>query len=89
VEAEHAGKDSLRRDVAKADIFEHVRELLGRIEHLQRVDEILLAVARRGAASEEERSEPEAEAQIPVIKLLDHGIGRSKHVGVVKAPSRR
>ena len=75
MEAEHAGKDSLRGDVVKTDIFEYLREFLGRVEHLQRVDEILLTVARRGATAEEECCEPEARAQILIIELLDHGVG--------------
>ena len=40
------------------------------------------------AHSGEECREPEARAQILIIELLDHGIGRSKHVGVVKVTSR-
>jgi hypothetical protein len=77
MKAEHAAEHGMRGDVAEADVLQHVAQLARRIEHLQRLDEVLLAVERRRAAAEQETREPQAEAQVRIVELLDDRVARA------------
>jgi hypothetical protein len=84
VEADHAVEHGIHRDLDETQFAQHDRQLLRRIEQVQRVDEILLEAGRRRAAADDQAGEVEAGLEVGVVEVLHDRIARAQHVRMVE-----
>src|SRR5262245_18230506 len=82
-----ASQDGSTDDNGITELAQDLRQLLGRIEHADGIDEIFAALEGSRSAAKRRRYDRHASLQIHVVGVFDHLVGRSQHVAVIKAPA--